>query len=111
VHGVTVTDTAGHALPTGNGNLSILQHYCPTLQEIRAPGAGSGSTALPTEIKFQNADACRAIIKNLSLREKVSYQPASHFWFMQTVESALFLVVVGLLVAATLYAVTRRRPT
>jgi hypothetical protein len=112
VHGNTVTDSAGHALPTSNGNLSILQHYCPNLQEIRTPGAGSGTvTGGAPPISLQNVDACRATVKNLSIREKLTYQPASHFWFMQTVESALFLVVVGLLVAATLYAVTRRRPT
>ena len=55
--------------------------------------------------------ACKPALHNRSLHKKIIYQPASHFWLIQTVESAIFLTVAALLVTAAVYAVTRRRPT
>jgi hypothetical protein len=94
----TVTDMSGHAIPTNNGNLGVVLHYCPNI----APN-GNGDIHIDT--------ACRSILRNASLHETFRYQPASHFWLIQTVESAIFLAVAALLVTAAILAVTRRRPT
>lgn len=98
---VRVTDSSGHPLDTHNGNLSVVQHYCPALNPTRAADGGI----------HVDADACRATIKALRIRDSVTYQPASHFWFIQTVESAIFLGLAVLFVTAAVLAVTRRRPT
>ena len=98
---VRVTDSSGHPLDTHNGNLSVVQQYCPALNPTRAADGGI----------HVDADACRATIKALTIRDTVTYQPASHFWFIQAVESAIFLGLAVLFVTAAVLAVTRRRPT
>jgi hypothetical protein len=55
--------------------------------------------------------ACRPKVANLNLREKITYHPASHFWLIQAVESAIFLGLAAVLVIAAILAVTRHRPT
>jgi hypothetical protein len=94
----SITDPSGHRLPNNAINLDELQRYCPNL-----PNRG--------DIPGQVLRTCRATIQGLDLRETLRYQPASHFWLIQTVESAMFLAVTAVLVAATILAVTRRRPT
>ncbi len=115
---VTVTDTAGHPLSTSTGNLGILEHYCPTLRPYpptttfvgHAPSSGPHPTGVPVPSGFQNTAACKPLVQNLSIRERISYQPAAHFWLIQTVESLLFAGLAALLITATLLAVTHRRP-
>jgi hypothetical protein len=58
-----------------------------------------------------NPAACQSRLKGLSLHGTIRYQPASHFWLIQTVESTIFLAGAALLVTAAILAVTRRRPT
>jgi hypothetical protein len=54
--------------------------------------------------------ALQDCLTNVSARfhEVVSYQPASRFWELQWLESAIFLGVAALLVALTVYWVRRR---
>ncbi|MDX6256677.1 MAG: hypothetical protein QOJ11_3011 [Frankiales bacterium] len=106
VQQVTVSDPSGRAVSPNQANLDILARYCPNLQAIRGTG-----TNTPPRISAADAAACQPHLQGLSLNETVSYQPASHFWLLQTVESALFLVLAALLVTAAILAVTRRRPT
>ena len=54
--------------------------------------------------------SCQTKLQGLTLHEKITYLPETHFWLVQAVESALFLLAAGLLVAAAIFAVTRRRP-
>jgi hypothetical protein len=95
---VTVTDSSGHPIPTNNGNLGVLQHYCPNL--------------IPTSNGDIHIDqACQSTLQNAAIHVRIRYQPATHFWLIQTVESAIFLALAALLVTAAVLAVTRHRPT
>ncbi len=95
----SVTDPSGHPIRATQNNIDILRKFCSDLPSQRT----DTGTLRPSA-------ACQAKLEGLSLHEKITYQPASHFWLVQTVESALFLLVAGLLVAAAIFAVTRRRP-
>ena len=121
---ITITDPAGHLVQPNTVNLNILSRYCPDLKPSGGtPASGPvGGHPLGGELgqrvgppqtppSAAQLSACKPAIRNLSLHEKITYQPASHFWLIQTVESAIFFTVAALLVTATVYAVTRRRPT
>lgn len=95
----TVTDSFGHPIPTSKGNFDLLRQYCPNLQ-IDA-----------SRSRVLNPGACVARVQNLTLHQMTTYQPASHFWFIQAVESTIFISLAALLVAAAVFAVTRRRPS
>ena len=115
VQSVTIADPSGHLVQPDAGNLDVLGHYCPDLKPPGGTPTGSvgGNPAQSSGPPPSAAQlsACKPAIHNLSLHEKIIYQPASHFWLIQTVESAIFVIVAALLVTATVYAVTRRRPT
>ena len=90
-------DPAGHPISTHN-NRDILLQYCPEL-----PARG--------DIPPAAAKSCLPRLEVLTGRETTAYQPAGHFWHIQTVESLIFLALTGLLVLVTVLAITRRRPT
>jgi hypothetical protein len=52
--------------------------------------------------------ACAARLRDLDGQGAVHCRPASHFWLVQLVESALFLGLAALLVLAAVLAVTGR---
>ncbi|MDX6203443.1 MAG: hypothetical protein QOF82_2672 [Frankiales bacterium] len=106
VQHVAVTDPSGGLVSRTRVSMDLLTRYCPDLQPINAT-----STNTPPRISAADAAACRPHLQGLSLHETISYQPASHFWLLQTVESAVFLVLAALLVTAAVLAVTHRRPT
>ena len=92
-----VTDPLGHRIASNAVNLAILQdRYCPDL-----PSRGR----IPPPV----AQSCRQRLAGLRLHETVTVQPASHFWFVQAVESAIFVAVAAVLVAVAIRAVARRR--
>jgi hypothetical protein len=93
----TILDPSGHSVRSGVGNLDLLLRYCPDL-----PRRGPIS---------DEARASCAPHLNGRLRAVTQYQPASHFWLLQAVESAIFLLAAAALVAAAVLAVTRRRPS
>lgn len=96
---ITLTDPSGHAMSANEANFSVLQRYCPNLQ-VNATRDG-----------VLNPAACAARVHNLSVHGTITYQPASHFWLIQAVESAIFVVAAALLIVVTIVVVTRRRPT
>lgn len=97
-HGITITDPSGHVISPNAANLSVLRDFCPNLQ-VDASRNGVVDPA-----------ACAEHIRSLSLHETISYQPASHFWIVQLVESSVFVFVAGLLVTVAVLAILRRRP-
>jgi hypothetical protein len=99
LHGVTITNSAGQLIPNNRGNFDLLREYCPNLQ-INSTRDG-----------VLNPAACAAQLHDLSLRATVSYQPAGHFWLIQTIESAIFLGLAALLIAVAVIAVNRHRVT
>ncbi len=113
---LTFTDPTGHLAQPDAVNLNVLGRYCPDLRQHTPAGnaAGGNPGQVPqsqTPPSAAQLSACKPALRNLSLHGKIAYQPASHFWFIQTVESAIFLAVAALLVTAAVYAITRRRPT
>jgi ABC-type transport system involved in multi-copper enzyme maturation permease subunit len=99
LHSVTITDPSGRPIPGSVGNFDLLRRYCPDLQ-IDA-----------SRTSVVNPSACAARIQNMTLHQKATYQPASHFWLIQAIESAIFVGLAALLVTAAVLAVTRRRPS
>jgi ABC-type transport system involved in multi-copper enzyme maturation permease subunit len=108
VQSIRITDPAGRLVPNNGANLDILNFYCPNLQPTPAPSGLHGGQP-PTGVL--NPTACQSRLKGLTVHGTIRYQPASHFWLIQTVESAIFLAVAALLITAAVLAVTRRRPT
>ena len=96
----SVTDGSGTQLRANMNNLDILRNYCPDLSASR-----NGPESLTA------SSECMAKLQGLALHEKVTYQPDSHFWLIQTVESAVFLMAAAILIGVTIFAVTRRSPT
>jgi hypothetical protein len=96
VHGTTITGPDGHAIPANAGNFGVLRDYCPNLQ----PDASRNGVLDPA--------ACADRLHGLSLQLSVSYQPRSHFWLMQTVESLVLLGLAATLIACAVLAVSRR---
>jgi hypothetical protein len=111
-----ITDPNGHLL-NAPANLAVLGNYCPNLQgpppsESGQPNRGGdvinvGPPPPPTPSQLA---ACQAVVKNLSLHEKITYQPASHFWLIQAAESLIFALLAALLATAGIAAILRRRP-
>lgn len=99
LHDIVMTGPSGRALSVNQGNFDVLSRYCPDLQ----------SNAARTGLL--NAAACRDRVSGLSVRETVTYQPASHFWPIQLVESAIFVGLAALIVTVAVLAVNRRRAT
>jgi hypothetical protein len=97
LHGIVVTSPSGRRLPVNQANVDVLSRYCPNLR----------SNA--TRTGLQNAVECKAKVNDLSIRETITYQPASHFWAIQLVESAIFIGLAALLVTVAVLAVHRRR--
>jgi hypothetical protein len=96
---VSLTGPAGQPISSHRGNFDLLRGYCPNLQ-IDSTRNG-----------VLNPGACAARVQDLSLHAKITYQPTSHFWLIQTTECAIFVGLGALLVAATVLAVNRRRVT
>jgi hypothetical protein len=97
LHEISITGPAGQPIATNRGSFDLLRDYCPSLQ-IDASRNG-----------VLDPDACAAQVRGLSLRATASYQPADHFWLIQTIESAIFLSLAALLVAVAILAVRRHR--
>lgn len=116
---VTITDASGHAIGSNVDNLTLLQRYCPNLQlsglPVRNGAPTTGGAGVPvmgeSHVSVVDPGACQSTIQGINFHETLHYQPTSHFWFIQSVESAIFLIAAALLVAVAVFAVTRRRPT
>jgi hypothetical protein len=103
----TVTDAAGNPLPTYHGNLGIVQHFCSNVDLIAR--SGTGDVKRMSQDDLTNVAACLHRTTNVDIVERISYQPAAHFWYVQAVESLLFAGVAAALVTLAILAVTRRR--
>ena len=96
VQSTVVSDSLGDAIPGDATNLAVLQHYCPDL-----PSRGT--------IPAATLSSCQQRLDGVTLQETVRYQPASHFWWIQATEAAIFVAIAAALVAVAVVVVTRRR--
>jgi hypothetical protein len=92
----TRLDPAGHVVSQNLNNRGILINYCPDLPPRGDIGSGP----------FQ---ACATKLGGLTGRVVTEYQPASHFWSLQILESLVFLTLAAALVALSILVVVRRR--
>jgi len=65
---------------------------------------GPGTTKGPGD--FSQVGACLA---SLHLHESVTYQPASHYWPLQWIESGIFLSLAGILSGTCFWRIRRRQ--
>jgi hypothetical protein len=102
VFSTRVVDNAGHG-PTAQ----FLQTACVKIiaPPGSAPGGPGAHQAPPAAVRgFQQC------LTNVGQRyhELVAYQPASHYWGLQLIETAIFLALAGVLVGFTFWSVRRR---
>ncbi|MDX6207548.1 MAG: hypothetical protein QOF39_3605 [Frankiales bacterium] len=97
VNSVSITDSAGHSIATGGGNLGLLLHFCP---DAKPDSAGN----------IHVTSACQRVLDSSTVHETVLYHPSSHFWLLQAVESTLFLGLAAVLVTVAVLVVTGRHP-
>lgn len=98
VQSIAITGPDGHQFSANVDNFSLLRQFCP---ELQADAARTG---------ILNAAACAARVHDLSVRTKVRFQPASHFWLIQSVETAVFLAAAMIFIGVAVLCVTRRQP-
>jgi hypothetical protein len=105
VTGTKLVDSTGHAPTT-----AFVNHACHSLLTQTPPPGAAGAGPKMRPIDGPAFRALQDCLTNVSARfhEVVSYQPASRFWELQWLESAIFLGVAALLVALTVYWVRRR---
>lgn len=95
----TLVDPAGHVLGSAQVQ-ALLTHACPTI-------------AAALRWKGSPVQHCLIALSH-HLQQLVSYQPASHFWSLQALETGIFLVAALALVGITVWRVGRhavRRPS
>jgi hypothetical protein len=87
-------------LPTGSWTLS---------RELLVNGRPlSGPVDLPAACRLPNKDAVEACIQKQGLSTRIKYQPASHYWPFQWIESGIFVALAAMLIVVAVMAVRRR---
>lgn len=87
--------TSDQPVETSAGQPATFNDYADCFP---GPGAGKGS--------FENIGTCLA---KYNLHETVSYQPASHYWPLQWIETGMFLVLGGVLAGTCFWWIRRRQ--
>jgi hypothetical protein len=101
-----LVDRAHHALSAAQLH-DLLIRTCPTI----AAGAPQNPAAAPKGPGAPVSDAVLTCEQRLShhVQQLITYQPASHYWPLQALESGIFLAAAFALIGATIWAVGRRR--
>jgi hypothetical protein len=99
-----LVDRAGHALSTAQLH-ELIVRTCPTLVAVSSqnPGVGKGPEGLTAGAFLP---CLHALSHHMQLR--VAYQPPSHYWPLQALETGIFLVAALALIGATIWRVGRR---
>lgn len=95
-----IVDRGGHVLSSAQLH-NLLVHACPTIAANPKGVAGSGP-ALRCEVALSH-----------HLQQLVTYQPSSHYWPLQALETGIFLVAALALIGVTVWRIGRpaaRRP-
>ncbi len=98
--GSKIVDASGHA-PTA----AFIQHACPDLGRFAAP---PGAHAMPAPGSVDRAFSHCIQTIGARYHEVVSYQPASRFWALQGMETAVFVIVAALLLAGCFVLIRRQ---
>jgi hypothetical protein len=99
-----LVDRAGHALSTAQLH-ELVVRTCPTLAagSSQNPGVGKGSGGLAGGAFLP---CLQALSHHMQLQ--VAYQPPSHYWLLQALETGIFLAAAFALIGATVWRVGRR---
>jgi hypothetical protein len=102
VFSTRVVDGAGHGPTT-----AFLQSACAKVIQLpRAGLPGPGPHQAPPGA-VRGFEQC---LTNVGQRyhELITYQPMSHYWGLQLIETAIFLALAGVLVGTTFWSIRRR---
>jgi ABC-2 family transporter len=103
----TLVDHAHHALNTAQLHAQLVR-YCPTIASGLPQNPGAGATKGPAGSLMGGAfDSCLHTLSQ-HLQLLVAYQPSSHYWPLQALETAIFLAAALALIGATIWRVGRR---
>jgi hypothetical protein len=72
------------------------------------PGAGEAGGTTQVHSATGSLDDCLSRLAAEGYRQRLVYQPISHFWWLQWAETALYLAVSGLLAGLSFWWVRRR---
>jgi ABC-type transport system involved in multi-copper enzyme maturation permease subunit len=96
-----------HVLVTANVNIPGAWIYSSKI--VDASGQAATRLAAPQACqRGGNPKACSAAINSLHLRQIVTYQPASHYWTFQWIETGIYLAVALLLAGFCAWWIRRR---
>jgi hypothetical protein len=97
-----IVDAQGHA-PTGGYVTSVCHGLIP-------PPPFQAGTSGPVPAPLKAAQGFQKCLSAVGQRyhEVATYQPASHYWGLQLLETAIFLGLAGVLVGITFWTVRRR---
>ncbi|HLI33395.1 MAG TPA: hypothetical protein VKU89_11780 [Solirubrobacteraceae bacterium] len=100
-----VVDRAGRAV--SNAQLhELLLRACPTLAEGLPRYTGAGAAKVPGGLAGAAFPSCtNALARQLQLL--VVYQPSSHYWPLQGLETGIFLAAALALLGATVWLIGR----
>lgn len=102
----TLVDRAHHALSAAQVH-ELLVRTCPTLAAGLPPNPGAGVTKNAGGLAGGAFLPCmRALSHHLQLL--VAYQPSSHYWPLQALETGIFLAAAFALIGATVWRIGRR---
>ena len=108
VYSGTIVDNAGNA-PSAGRIHALLVARCPQIVSGAGlpPGSGPGKAAASPSVLNALFSKC---MSNLSeqLHLLVTYQPTSHYWPLQALETGIFLAGALVLIGATVWRVGRR---
>jgi hypothetical protein len=102
----SLVDHGGHVLSAGQLH-DLLVRTCPTIAAGLPANPGAGVTKGPAGLAGGAFQSC---LQGLSshLQLLVGYQPPSHYWPLQALETAIFLAVAVALIGVTLWRLQRR---
>jgi hypothetical protein len=101
-----LVDRAGHALSAAQLHHLLVRH-CPTIAAGTPQKIGIGAAKGPTSPTLGAFLACGRALSH-HMQALVTFQPASHYWPLQALETAIFLAVALALIAATIWRIGRR---
>jgi hypothetical protein len=98
---------AGQVVAQGNGSITIdgvSSTSLPAACQKLIPASASG----PNGPSNGTVNAVTGCLQKAGWRQFDSYQPMSHYWPIQGIETGIYVVVAAALVALTFYVVLRR---
>jgi hypothetical protein len=108
VYSGAIVDNASNPPSTGRIH-ALLDARCPQIASGAGlpPGSGPGkATATPSVLNALFSKCMSSLSRQLHLL--VIYQPSSHYWPLQALETGIFLATALVLIGATVWCVGRR---